>query len=464
MKKIISKILVLVVSFMLFTGYVLAADFNYSITSKDVTVGNSVTLTIDGTGSSLKGRFNVSSSNSGVASVSTSSVWIENNRQTVTISGKKAGTAVITISPTDGVSDADANSISLTPKTITITVKDKPVVVDSGTTNNNTGNNNSNVIQAKPKSSNNYLTSLSVEGFKLDSDFDREKLEYTVTVKEDTEKVKINAQLADSSAKVTGVGEHEVKTGLNTIEVVVTAENGNKKTYTIKINVPEVLPTIVKVDGVEYSLVKNKDELPEISEYYEVKEVTIDKDTIPGYYSQTLGYTLVGLKDSTGKVNYYIYKNGKYTLYKEYRFGGTTLQILDKDINKGYKKTSFNYGGDKIPSYQEVKLDLIKNTYALDNNDITGNQFYLFYAKNVETGKENLYQYDAVEKTVQRYNTEVLDMVKKNSDTYYMYVLILLLVVGFLILLLSLLSIKNGKLKKEIKNTVKKKAQDNDEE
>ena len=462
MKKF-SKILVFIVSFMLCTGYVLAADFNYSITSKELTVGNSVTLTIDGTGSSLTGRFNVSSSNSGVASVSTSSVWIENNRQTVTISGKKAGTAVITITPTDGVSDADANSISLTPKTITITVKDKPVVVDSGSSNN-TGNNNSNVIQAKPKSSNNYLTSLSVEGFKFDSDFDKEKLEYTVTVKEDTEKVKINAQLADSSAKVSGTGEHEVKTGLNTIEVVVTAENGNKKTYTIKVNVPEVLPTIVKIDGVEYSLVKNKEELPEISEYYEVNEVTIDKDVVPGYYNQTLGYTLVGLKDSKGKVNYYIYKNGRYTLYREYRFGGTTLQILDKDIDKGYKKTSFNYGGDKIPSYQEVKLDLIKNTYALDNNEITGNQFYLFYAKNVETGKENLYQYDAVEKTVQRYNTEVLDMIKKNTDTYYMYVLILLLVIGFLILLLSLLSIKNGKLKKEIRNTDSKKKKVEEEE
>ena len=102
---------------------------------------------------------------------------------------------------------------------------------------------------------------------------------------------------------------------------------------------------------------------------------------IEGYYNEKLGYDLVGLKDPTGNINYYIYKNGKYSLYKEHTFNGTTLQILDKKID-GYKQVEFLYDNDKITSYQEVKMDIIKNTYALDNNDITGNQFYLFYANN----------------------------------------------------------------------------------
>ena len=100
-------------------------------------------------------------------------------------------------------------------------------------------------------------------------------------------------------------------------------------------------------------------------------------------------------------------------------------------------------------AYQTVKLDLLKNTYALDSDEVAGNQFYLFYAKNIETGKENLYQYDSTEKTVQRFNYELLDMYKENNNTYYMYLLISLLVIGILVLLMSLLLIKKGKKHKE---------------
>ena len=150
------------------------------------------------------------------------------------------------------------------------------------------------------------------------------------------------------------------------------------------------------------------------------------------------------MKDATGKINYYIYKNNKYTLYNEHTFNGTTLQILDKEVEK-LKKTSFIYDESKITSYQEVKMNLIKNTYALDNNDITGNQFYLFYAKNVETGKEDLYQYDALEKTVQRYNMEVLNIYKNTSSTYYKYLIMSLLVIGILLITMGIMLVKNSK-------------------
>lgn len=328
-----------------------------------------------------------------------------------------------------------------------ITVKEPPVVSNNTTPSNTTTNRD--VVKPKAKSSNNFLSSLSVEGLKFDSDFDKEKLEYSVTVPAETEKIKINGQLADSKSKVTGLGEINVKTGLNTLEIVVTAENGNKRTYVIKANVLELIPTIVSIDKDEYTLIKNKNELPEISEYYTETEITVGEEKVPGYTNELLGYNLVALKDKDGKTNYYIYKDNKYTLYKEYTFGGKTLQVLDKDIGDGYKKTSFIYGTDKIFAYQAVKLDLLKNTYALDNDLVTGNQFYLFYAKNIETGKENLYQYDAVEKTVQRFNYELIDMYKTNNGKYYMYLLVSLLVIGVLVLLMSLLLIKKGKKRKE---------------
>ena len=132
------------------------------------------------------------------------------------------------------------------------------------------------------------------------------------------------------------------------------------------------------------------------------------------------------------------------------------LRVLDKKLDGGYKKTSFNYNDTKIDSYQEVKLDIIKNTYALEeDNDISGNNFYLFYAINMETGKEELYQYDSVEKTVQRYNTLILDMYKEQNEKYYLYLLCSVLVLGVTIVTFSTILIC-GRNKR--KNQMRKKA------
>jgi len=435
MKKAISYLSILLITFISFTGRVFAADFSVSVTSNTVTAGNTVTLRIDGRSSGLTGRFNISTSNSGVASLSTSNVWVENSAESVTITAKSAGTAVITVTPTDGISDKDANEPKLSPRSITITVNAKQTPPS---------NNNSNYTQSKTKSSNNFLSSLTIDNLTLNETFDKEKLEYTLNIPADTEKIKINAQLADSNAKVTGTGEQNVAAGLNTFELVVTAENGSKRTYVIKATLEELQPIELTIDNEKYTVIRKRKDLPKISEYNIEKDITIKDNIIEGYYNEKLDYNLVGLKDSTGKTNYYIYEDGKYTLYNEQTFNGTTLQILDKEV-KNYKKTDFTYNDTKIASYQAVKLDLLKNTYALDNNEITGNQFYLFYAKNVETGKEYLYQYDAVEKTIQRYNLEILDMYKNSSDTYYKYLVMSLLLVGILLIALSVAVAKNSK-------------------
>ena len=444
MKKGIKYLTIVLSSFIFFVNTVFAADFSISLTSNSVTVGNTVSLRIDGTASGLTGRFNISTSNSSVASLSTSNVWVEDNVQYVTITAKSAGTATITVTPTDGISDRNASEPKLQTRTIKITVN-----APRTTTNNGGGSNKTTVTRAK--SSNNFLSSLTIDGLELDPKFDKEVLEYSVSVPAETEKIKINAQLADSNSQVAGTGEVEVKTGLNTFEIVVTAENGSKRTYTLKATVEELTPLTVNVNKETYTIVRKRKDLPKISEYFTEKDIQIGENTIEGYYNDTLKYEIVGLKDTKGNTNFYIYKNNKYTLYKEYTFNGTTLEILDKEVNNHYIKTTFNYDGDKITSYKEAKVNIIKNTYALDTEEVVDDQFYLFYAKNVETGKEYLYQYDALEKTVQRYNTEVLDMYKKSSDTYYMYLLGAILLIGLLILLLAVSLIKKSKQPKSIK-------------
>lgn len=444
MKKIYKYISIVLFSFILMINNVYASSLNVSSTSSTVTVGNTITITLVGNG--ITGKVSIKSSDTSIATVSESSVWIENNTKYITVSTKKAGSVSFVITASD-CADSNTGASYTATKQIYLTVKQK----QTNTSSNNSStskNNNSYNNTTKPKSTNSYLSNISIDGLELDKKFDKEVLEYTVKVPAKTEKIKINAQLDDSNASVKGTGEIKVSPGKNTIELVVTAENGSKRTYKIIAEVEEEKPITVTIDNSEYTVIKNKDDLPKISEYYEEKEVTIGSDKVTGYYNKATKYTLVALKDKSGNVNYYIYKDNKFTLYKEYIFNGTVLQILPKEVS-GAKLSSFIYDDDKISSYQAVKLDLIKNTYALDNNDITGNQFYLFYAKNIETGKEYLYQYDALEKTVQRYNTEILDIYKNQSNKYYAIILCSILLLGIIIIIMSIIIIKNNKKNKK---------------
>ena len=448
MKRCYKYLCFLIISFLVLIDSVFALGYTTSVTSNSVTVGGSITLNIKG--SDIAGKFSISSSNGSVVSLSGSSVWIDNNTQCITLKANKVGTSVITIVPVD-VTGYNGETITGN-KTITITVKAKPVVNNNGGTTNNGSQN------VKPKSSNSYLSSLTIDGYELDSKFNKETLEYSVSVKEGTEKIKINAQLADSSAKVNGVGEVAVSEGINKFEIVVTAENGSKRTYKLNVTVLEYKPIKVMVDGDELTVVRKRKDLPVISEYFKEKEIIISDNKIEGYYNDTLKYEVVGLKDSIGEIRYYIYEDGKYILYNEQVFNGKVLRVIDKELEGGYKKTNFYYNNTKIDSYQEVKVDIIKNTYALDNNEITGNNFYLFYAINLETGKEELYQYDSVEKTVQRYNSLVLDMYKEQSDKYYLYLLCSILVLGVTIVTFSTIIICCNKKRKRLakKNARKK--------
>ena len=306
MRKKIYYLMVMLFSFCFLLTPAYAADFGISLTSNSVTVGNTVSLKIDGTISGLTGRFNISTSDSSVAALSSSYVWVENNIQYVTITAKKAGKAVITVTPTDGISDKYAEEAKLSARNITITVNAPK------TTNNNGGG----TVTPRAKSSNNYLSSLTIDNVALEPKFDREVLEYAITLPAETEKIKINAQLADSNSKISGTGDKEVKTGLNTFEIVVTAENGSKRTYTLKATVLELKPINVTINNQVYSVVRKRKDLPKISSYFTEKDITIGEEIVEGYYSDTLNYEVIGLQDDTGKVNYYVFKDNKYTLYK----------------------------------------------------------------------------------------------------------------------------------------------------
>ena len=87
------------------------------------------------------------------------------------------------------------------------------------------------------KSSNNYLKSLNIEGYNLEPEFKRENDTYTIYIKnrEDVTNLNITAEADDESAKIDGIGTVQITPEQNSININVTAENGNLKIYKINI-------------------------------------------------------------------------------------------------------------------------------------------------------------------------------------------------------------------------------------
>lgn len=84
-------------------------------------------------------------------------------------------------------------------------------------------------------SSDNTLKSLSVEGYELDKEFDKDETKYEVTIPATVKSLKLKYEKNDSKAKEMITGNSSLKDG-DIIRIVVTAEDGTTKTYEIKVN------------------------------------------------------------------------------------------------------------------------------------------------------------------------------------------------------------------------------------
>lgn len=405
MKKKISYIFCIFISFLLFKTGIHAGSLNVYASNTSVTVGSSVVITVKA--DSMAGKFSVQSSNGSVLSGGTSSSWIEGT-VTYTFNANNPGTATVTVSPID-VANYDGSGFN-SSRSVTINVNPKKVVV---------------------LSSDNTLSSLSIEGKELSPEFNSDTLEYSVELEPDTTKVNINASANHSGASIDGAGEREVSEGENNLEITVTAENGSSRTYKIKVTVKEYNPIKVKVDKGEYTVVRKRSQLTPPANYEETT-VKIGDEEIPAYKSDITKYTLVGLKDKDGNQNLYIYKDGKYTLYQEFSFNKIVLYPIPldkKDIPTGYKEATIKYNGKEIKAYKTK----------------ANSKYALIYGMNVETGKTSLYMYEASENTLQIYNQEIVKDLEATNDLYMKIIIGVSVFSVILIFIIILVLIKNNK-------------------
>ena len=84
-------------------------------------------------------------------------------------------------------------------------------------------------------SPNNKLSSLSAEGFSLTPSFGKDTLSYNLIVDTSVASIQISASAADGNASVAGTGNIALTGNSNDIAVVVTAQNGSTRTYSIHV-------------------------------------------------------------------------------------------------------------------------------------------------------------------------------------------------------------------------------------
>lgn len=204
------------------------------------------------------------------------------------------------------------------------------------------------VNAAETASINANLKSLKISPVELAPAFDKSILVYDINVGYETENLIINALPEDAKATVSISGNDLLKEGKNKVIVTVLAESGDDIEYTINVfreNAPVIStpsPEPVISPGASQGL-------------FEVTEIDGEK--------------------------YAIY-SGKYKLIEP---GSEVL------TPNGYIETRIIVSGNSIAAYSP--------------EDDFESEFLLIYAMN-EFGEEGYYQYDRIEKTLQRYVTD----------------------------------------------------------
>lgn len=234
-----------------------AASYSITASQSTVTVGTTVTLTA----SVNAGSWNLKITGNGISQpllgeTTTTSNTSASASASFTPTEPGTYTFYLTGDVTDYETEVTETGIS---KSVTITVnpvpeqepdEEQPSESENQNQNDNVPN-ESNVPTETPstptptvtKSSNNYLSGITIGTGTLSPEFYRETFEYIVEFDDtvnlyDLKEIEISATAEDNRATVEGAGTIQLNDGENNITLTVTAENGTARTYTIKVVKP----------------------------------------------------------------------------------------------------------------------------------------------------------------------------------------------------------------------------------
>jgi hypothetical protein len=222
-----------------------AATLSISTSKSSVAPGETFTVTV--TLNDAAGPISATTS----GGTGSASQWLENSSLSFSCTAGSSGSVTITASGTVGdfatetdISIGKTKSVSIiqpTPEPAP-TPEPEPTPAPSNNTSNNTKPNTNTSTPTVKKSSNSNLESLQIAESVFSPEFAKNVYEYAVIVPNEITKLNIAASQEHSRATVKVVGNEELQVGDNTVEIIVTAEDGSTSTY--KIYATRALPEL----------------------------------------------------------------------------------------------------------------------------------------------------------------------------------------------------------------------------
>lgn len=249
------------------------------------------------------------------------------------------------------------------------------------------------------KSGNNALSTLTVSAGTLTPAFDPAVTEYTLSLPQGTEKLTLTATPSDSNATVQGDGELTLQEGENTLPLVVTAENGDTKTYTVTAKVAQAPTLFLDYNGQRLGVVKDVSQVTPPAGFAPAEPITYSGDTLPIWTDVSGKRTLVYLLDEkTSAQGFYLFSQttGVQSPYLPILCGSVTY--IYTDIPKELSS---------VPGLTPATVKAFGQTLnGWTYNDASLKDFCVLYLMD-DAGSYGYYTYDSREETLQRFSGAV---------------------------------------------------------
>ena len=248
-------------------------------------------------------------------------------------------------------------------------------------------------------SSNNALSSLTVSAGTLTPAFDPAITEYTLSLPSQSDRLTITANPSDSRATVQGDGDISLQDGETSLSVVVTAEDGSAKAYTITVQVAQAPTLFLDYNGQRLGVVKDVSQVTPPAGFAPAEPITYSGDTLPIWTDVSGKRTLVYLMDEkTSAQGFYLFSQttGVQSPYLPILCGSVTY--IYTDIPKELSS---------VPGLTPATVKAFGQTLnGWTYNDASLKDFCVLYLMD-DAGSYGYYTYDSREETLQRFSGAV---------------------------------------------------------
>ena len=343
-----------------------------------------------------------------------------------------------------GTGRAVSRTLSITCRatstgTITFTASGL-VVPASGSNRSVSGTRTVTVIPVRPRSTNNSLSTLSVDGLQLSPAFSSSVQEYQLETEPGATSIRVRATAADNKATVKGAGNVSLEEGQNEVNIVVTAENGSSRTYTINVFVPEKHPIEVKFNGHPLSILRK---LPEdIPLFFEPITILLGEEKVEALHNETANITLVHVRGAADNLIFFSIEDGSLRgPFHSIELQDSLIVLIDIDPHVPFPVRGVRFATFKLNGYEYMAMQVKNN-----------NRFFIVEGMDIQTGAIELYHYDHFNKTLSIFDQEGHETLLGGEID----LMLVIYALGGAVVILLLMNILSSSQKARLKRIVKK--------